>query len=105
MRRVFILIAFLLSSIVCISPSFANPEDKSSLPMVDDINHKVNTLIIGDYLYYMPLNMKVYKGKAMTNEKRTVNRYALKVGQKVGVTERRDGKKTYADIVFIYDDL
>ncbi len=82
----------------------ADTEDESKeIWTIDRLDHKTNELVIGDYLYHMPLNIKVYKVKSSGADKQVVNRYALKLGQNVSVEARESGVITYADSIFIIE--
>jgi len=83
--------------------SSQSEKKEESLLVIDRLDHEANLVVIDDYSYQMPINIKVYKLKLNSKKTRTVNRYALKKGQKVTLNSRRSGKLTYVDSIFIIE--
>jgi len=77
-------------------------EQSEQSTKLNRLDHKNNVIVVGDFLYRLPLNVKVYKSRGDSSKLRSVNRYALERGQKVSVVARQSGKITYADKIFIF---
>jgi len=93
----------LSASALFVSADTETKDESKEIWTIDSLDHKTNQLIIGDYLYHMPLNIKVYKVKSSGADKQVVNRYALELGQNVSVEARESGVITYADSIFIIE--
>jgi hypothetical protein len=71
-------------------------EDPSKI--IDYIDNNEGRLSLGDTPYRLKLNAKVYD-----QQKRLVNRYALKEGQRVLIEISKEGAGRYIDSIFILD--
>jgi len=93
-------VAICLVAIFMTTVTFAgSPEGSDEIVEKDYFIHFVDNtnsrIVIDDYEYAMRIGMTVLK------ERRLVNRYALKVGQKILFRSSVDGKKRYIDSITI----
>jgi hypothetical protein len=69
-----------------------------SSKVIDYIDNTKGTVVLDDFTYRLKLNAKVYD-----QQKRLVNRYALKEGQRVLIEISKEGDGRYIDSIFILD--
>ncbi len=87
----------LLSLFVSSSVVFAAEVITNAKPMiVEFVDNQNGELVVNDQKYYLRLNTKV-----SDSDKRILNRYALKVGQRVKMKTSFEKKKYHADAIVI----
>ena len=84
------------NGVVSNSRSTLYVEDPSKV--VYFVDNTKGTVILDDFAYQLKLNAKVYD-----QQKRLVNRYALKEGQRVLIEISKEGDGRYIDSIFILD--
>lgn len=83
--------------VVFSSAAFAAEVVTNAKPMVVElVDNQAGELVVNDQRYYLRLNTKI---RSANN--RTLNRYALKVGQFVKMKTSFEKKKYYADAIVI----
>ena len=86
----------LIVALLMVRPIWAGNQD---FVRIDSVNLEQSTIVIGDVFYELALDLDVYSSK-----KRTLNRYALKYGQKVSYKVKQ-GRETFAVKSIIVHDI
>jgi len=68
------------------------------------VNHKTHRLVIDDVEYTMPISFKVYKYDTISSRLRTVNRYAIRKGQKVYINTYVRDRRAYVGELMIFQE-